>query len=122
MSTTKQIRDTKARDGGVCVLNLNGCTKVATTAHHRANRGSGGSKILDNLANLVATCVICNGTAEDDADVRADLIRRGLRVEKAATNEATLLRALLTPVVYPDGSEWWLTRDGRRTADTTPEF
>ena len=95
------------RDGGFCLLALPGCQGEATTAHHRANRGSGGSRVLNHPANLVATCQPCNGAAEDaPALVRIDLIERGLRVEKAATNEQTLARCIATPVQSLDG-EWW---------------
>lgn len=97
------------RDGGFCLLALPGCLGEANVAHHRANRGMGGSPILDHPANLVAACGPCNGAAEDaGAIVRWDLIERGLRVEKAATNDATLWRAIETPVTYLDGSRWFL--------------
>ncbi|MDR6868948.1 hypothetical protein J2Y69_003574 [Microbacterium resistens] len=95
------------RDGGFCLMMLPGCSGEAQTTHHRANRGSGGSTILDHPANLCAVCVPCNGAAEDaGAIVRADLIERGLRVEKAATNAATLHRSKATLVQAIDG-EWY---------------
>lgn len=97
------------RDGGFCLLALPGCLGEAQTTHHRANRGMGGSTVLDHPANLVATCTICNGNAEDaPALVRFDLIDRGLRVEKAATNDATLRRAIETPVEYLTGERCYL--------------
>ena len=77
--------------------------------HHRANRGAGGSRILDHPAVLVLVCSLCNSRAEDaHAIVRMDLIERGLRVEKAATNAATLERAKRTPVEYLTGQRWFL--------------
>lgn len=97
------------RDGGWCLMALPGCLGEAQTAHHRANRGSGGSAVLDHPANLAAVCVPCNGRAEDaGAIVRADLIKRGLRVEKAATNTQTLERAKATSVEYLDGDRFYL--------------
>ena len=97
------------RDGGYCLLALPGCLGEANLAHHRANRGMGGSPILDHPANLAAACGPCNGAAEDaPAMVRFDLIERGLRVEKAATNDATLRRAIQTPVESLDGERWYL--------------
>lgn len=97
------------RDGGFCLLALPGCLGEANLAHHRANRGMGGSPILDHPANLTAACGPCNGAAEDaPALVRFDLIDRGLRVEKAATNDATLRRAIETPVEALDGERWYL--------------
>lgn len=97
------------RDGGFCLLALPGCLGEANVAHHRANRGMGGSPVLDHPANLCAACGSCNGAAEDaPAMVRFDLIERGLRVEKAATNDATLRRAIATPVESLDGERWYL--------------
>ena len=88
---------------------LANCLGEAQTTHHRANRGSGGSPVLDHPANLVAVCSICNSDAEDaGALLRFDLIERGLRVEKAATNAATLERAKRTPVEYLTGQLWFL--------------
>ena len=104
-----------ARDGGFCLLALHNCHGEATTAHHRANRGSGGSRVLNHPGNLVATCHQCNSDAEDaGAITRMDLIDRGLRVEKAATNAATLTRALNTPVTDLEGRRWLLIDEHTR--------
>lgn len=112
-----------SRDGHACVLRLEGCLGTASVADHRVNRGHGGSKVLNNPANLIAACGLCNGAKEDATDeVRAELVRRGLRVKPDRTHQASLLRATLTPVEYPDGSEWWLTRDGRRVDLGEVEF
>lgn len=97
------------RDGGFCLMALPGCLGEAQTAHHRANRGAGGSRVLNDPVNLVAVCAPCNSAAEDaPALVRIDLIDRGLRVERAATNQQTLERAAATPVEYLDGERYWL--------------
>lgn len=97
------------RDGYFCLMALHNCDGEGNVLHHRANRGAGGSKILDHPANLVLSCWRCNGDAEDaSAIVRMDLIERGLRVEKAATNEATLERAKRTPVEYLTGDRYLL--------------
>lgn len=102
----EQIRE---RDGYFCLMALHNCQGEGNVLHHRANRGHGGSKVLDDPANLVLVCHRCNGDAEDaHAIVRADLIHRGLRVEKAATNERTLARARETPVEALDGDRWYL--------------
>lgn len=113
--TAKTKRQVIARDGGFCLMMLPGCLGEAQTAHHRANRGSGGSTVLDHPANLCAVCTVCNGLAEDaDAITRLDLIDRGLRVEKAATNAATLQRAMATPVESIDGERWLLLSATKR--------
>lgn len=104
-----------ARDGGFCLAALHNCQGEATTAHHRANRGAGGSRVLNHGGNLVAICGQCNSDAEDaGAITRMDLIERGLRVEKAATNAATLTRALTTPVTDLEGRRWLLIDEHTR--------
>ena len=42
--------------------------------HHRANRGMGGSKVADNLQNVILVCAAYNGAMESDAAV-ANLAR-----------------------------------------------
>jgi hypothetical protein len=79
--------------------------------------------VLNDIRVLIAACGICNGWKTTvHGDAKEDLLRRGVIVEKASTNEATVTRCALTPVVYPDGSEFWLTRDGRRVSDAIPPF
>lgn len=97
------------RDGGFCLLVLPGCLGEAQTTDHRANRGSGGSTVLDDPRNLIAACTLCNGKkADGHAIVLADLEERGLYIRKAATNQKTLLRAIETPVEYLDGDRFYL--------------
>lgn len=105
-----------ARDGEICQLNLPGCTYTATVADHRANRGMGGSKELNDPVCLVAACVSCNGLKETvTGDVLDVLVERGVRVRRAATNRDTLMRCLAMPVRYRHG-DWYLLRsDGGRT-------
>jgi len=109
------VRVVLARDGGRCVLRLPGCLGVATVADHRANRGAGGSKVLNDPACLIAACELCNGAKEDaHGEHLARLRLFGLRVLKAATNAATVTRCRDTPVTYPDGTVWKLNSDGSR--------
>ena len=103
------------RDGEVCQLNLPGCTYRATMADHRANRGMGGSDVLDNTVNLVAACGLCNGLKETvSGDVLAELKRRGLRLARAGTNAQTLLYASDSYVQYRDGEWYRLDTSGGR--------
>lgn len=123
---TVSRRITKAvleRDDHQCVIGGPGCLGAATEPDHRANRGAGGSTVLDDPCALIAACGVCNGwkTTVHGAD-RRRLIDRGVIVEKAATNASTLTRCTLTPVIYPDGTTYWLTRDGRRVVDRFPPF
>lgn len=109
------------RDGGFCLLALNRCEGEATTTDHRANRGSGGSRLLNHPANLIAACVICNG---DKADARGiviiDLEDRGLYIRPDATHEKTLRRALTTPVVDLQGRWWFLIDEHTRMVTSPP--
>ncbi|MDN3309584.1 hypothetical protein QWJ90_01430 [Microbacterium oryzae] len=102
-------RQVIARDGGFCLLALPGCLGEAQTTDHRANRGSGGSPVLDHPANLIAACTLCNGAKADARSlVLLDLEERGLWIRKAATNEETLQRAKETPAEGLDGQRWFL--------------
>lgn len=117
-SMTRGVLD---RDKGVCVLQLPGCLGEATVADHRANRGAGGSKVLNDPACLVAACVLCNGAKEDTYGEHLARLRLfGLRVWKAATNAATVVRCRETPVTYPDGTVWKLNSDGTRERQPDP--
>lgn len=102
-------REVIERDGGFCLLALHVCTGEAQTTDHRANRGSGGSTVLDHPANLIAACVLCNGAKADGlALTLLDLEERGLYIRKAATNAQTLERAKQIPIESLDGERWFL--------------
>ena len=99
------------RDGGLCQLMLPGCTGEAQTADHRANRGAGGSTVLDHPSNLVAACSLCNGAKETVGEgARRWLVRRGLRVVPDSTHEKTAARAAQTLVKGRD-DRWYLLVD-----------
>jgi hypothetical protein len=119
----KDLAAVLERDGYACVIDGPDCLGEATEPDHRANRGSGGSVVLNDIRVLIAACGICNGwkTTVHGA-ARERLIERGVIVEKASTNAGTLTRCALTPVTYPDGLSFWLTRDGRRVSDPVPPF
>lgn len=103
------------RDGGRCVLNLARCTGQAETTDHRANRQAGGSRVLNDPANLLGACVRCNGDKADaSGEVREDLERRGINILPASTHEKTLERAKATPVQYPDGRWYQLVDENTR--------
>ena len=108
------------RDDGWCVIAGPACLGEATVADHRANRGAGGSTVLNDARCLVAACGLCNSFKADASRWdRDELVRRGLIVLKAATNQETVRRCQNQPVEYPDGAVWFLTRDGRRTDEQT---
>ena len=113
----KTVAAVLTRDGGLCVLRLDGCLGEATVADHRANRGHGGAKsgVLDRLSNLLAACGLCNGLKEDaEGDLRAVLEARGVRLRSDSTHAKTALRALVMPVEYPDGRRYYLDDLGGR--------
>lgn len=94
--------------GGWCLLALPGCTGEAQTTDHRANRGMGGSTILDDPCNLIPACTLCNGAKADAHQmVLNGLERRGLYVRPAATHAKTLERVRTTPVETLDGERWY---------------
>ena len=106
----KLVQQVLTRDGGFCLLALPGCLGEATVADHRANRGAGGSKVLNDPRALIAACGPCNGAKEDSTgQLRLNLAERGLIVPKAATNQQTLTRCAHTPVERLDGVLVWLT-------------
>ncbi|RRJ85932.1 HNH endonuclease [Gulosibacter macacae] len=106
-----------ARDNHLCVIAGPRCGGWATVPDHRANRGAGGSRALDDAANLIAACGVCNGNKEDaTGEWLQDLIRRGVRVLRRGQRSAQVLtRARLVPVEYPDGTWWQLDSAGGRT-------
>ena len=100
----KVVAAVLARDNHRCVIAGPHCTGVATLADHRANRGAGGSKVLDIPENLIAACALDNSHKEDaDGPYRAQLVARGIRVQKRATNAQTAERCASVPVLYSDG-------------------
>jgi hypothetical protein len=104
--TVRDKKDVIERDGGMCLLALEGCLGGAQTADHRANRGHGGAgDVLDGGENLIAACSPCNARKETaTGEVLEHLIYRGLRVLPGATHRKTLARVLLTPVLMLDRS------------------
>ena len=105
------------RDQYQCVIRGQHCTDEATAADHRANRGHGGSKALNAFENLIAVCVTDNGEKEDAVGFeRARLVYRGLRLAHGVDVSKTLIRALHTPVLYPDGSWYLLDEQGYKTS------
>lgn len=102
-----------ARDNHNCQLGLPGCLGLATEADHRANRGMGGSDVLNGPECLIAACGLCNGAKEDaTGGMLEQLLDRGVRVLKAATNAKTRERCEMTPVAYLDGRVCQLRTDG----------
>jgi len=119
MVSKKITRLVLERDAYRCVIAGPDCIGVASCPDHRAGRGSGGDpkRVLDDPANLIAACGVCNGRKEDATGPWAeDLIRRGVRVlRKGQRAEQIMTRVRATPVEYPDRLWWQLESDGSRT-------
>lgn len=112
----KRVLDVlKQRDNYSCAAQGPNCLGEGLVPHHRANRGSGGSRSLDEFSNLLLLCALCNGWVEDShGEDREELIRRGVRLLPDSTHVKTALRAVVTPVEYPDGRLFYLMDDGTR--------
>ena len=109
------VRTVLERDGGWCLLALPGCMGEASVADHRADRGHGGSGVLNDPACLIAACGICNGAKPAiHGQLLVNLLERGLKVRKAATNAGTVQRCRDTPVEDLEGRWWLLRSDGTR--------
>lgn len=71
------------RDGHRCAWHWEGaCDPSTLVPHHRQNRGMGGSRDGNNLANLVWLCAEMNGFIEADARAAWAARRRGVKVPR----------------------------------------
>jgi hypothetical protein len=109
----------KERDGDFCLLALPGCMGEGTCLDRRANRGHGGSKILNDPANLILACGLCNGAKADAYQMELNALEsRGLYVVPSSTHEKTLARVREAFVEYLDGDRYYLiSATERRFAD-----
>jgi hypothetical protein len=72
--------------------------------HHRANRGIGGSKLLDRPANILVVCAWLNGAMESDPKVAAMARSYGWKLARWQTPEDTPFYDRATEL-------WWLLDD-----------
>lgn len=107
--TLKQFQPILDRDGGHC---LSCGTTEGLVPQHRANRGMGGSKLLNTPSNLITFCGQCNGLIESDPD-RADRARvYGWKIRRG---EESML--LVKPVYDRYAQTWFFLDDAyHRTA------
>lgn len=90
------------RDGGVCQLRLEGCTRIATTADHIVPMSLGGS---DDEDNLRASCRDCNEARRVEQSRAGASRGRGVEISGAA--------APPDPLCYPDFSVYGSGRKKR---------
>lgn len=80
--------------------------------HHRANRGMGGSKALDNLQNVILICSAYNGEMESNADTAALARDLGHKLSKFMSPSA--------PVFDKFSYRWYFLDDKGNKAETEP--
>jgi len=76
--TPSQVALVLDRDGHRCPI----CGERAQTANHRANRGHGGHRASNRLANACAICHRCNDAIERDGDLAALARDRGVKISR----------------------------------------
>lgn len=90
-----------ARDGDSCCS----CGRSGSLElNHRINRGMGGSKLLDYIANLVTMCSGCNTALEADGSFRESGLRMGWKVQSWDDPHRV-------PVYFQPFREWRLLND-----------
>lgn len=83
--------------------------------HHRANRGMGGSKILDTAQNLIVVCRDYNNLMESDADVAAESRQLGHKLGRYASPSSPVYDAFF--------QRWYfLDTKGGKTPTDPPQF
>ncbi len=106
----KEFQKYLRRDGG-CLH----CGVVDTAiGHHRANRGFGGFKALNNPANIIVMCSEVNGLMESDAEWAARARDFGWKISKFANPE-------FEPIYYPLEGRWFYLDDLFERAAHLPE-
>lgn len=83
--------------------------------HHRANRGFGGSKVLDSLQNVILVCAQYNGAMESDAAVAEWARDLGHKLSKFASPAA--------PVFDVFAKKWYnLDEKGNKYETEPPSY
>jgi 5-methylcytosine-specific restriction endonuclease McrA len=95
------------RDGHKCPI----CGRRAREVNHRANRGHGGFKAGNSLANACAICTMCNGAIEDDATAAETARARGVKISRYSDPTVIAYRHPLF------ACDVWLKADGSYTFD-----
>lgn len=90
-----------------------GCTGMEDTLvpHHRANRGMGGSQLLDRPANIIVVCAWLNYAMESDPKVAAMARANGWKLNRWEAPEDTPF--------FDRGTELWWQIDNEFNRVTT---
>lgn len=112
--TATQKRDIFARDQ-VCVPHQGSEFECSgdLVAHHRVNRGMGGSKKANRVSNGLAVCSAWNYAVEQDARLAAVARFNGWKL-KSYDDPAS------EAVYYPADDNWYLLDDDGNRTLTTP--
>jgi 5-methylcytosine-specific restriction protein A len=96
------------RDGDRCCLCGFVFARRDLAAHHRRNRGSGGSTSpeTNDIRNGLTLCWGCNGLIESNADRAREARERGIKLNR--------WQPLDTPVYYSSGYPYLLLENGQR--------
>ena len=105
--TPEQVQAIMVRDGGMCAM---GCGRRADTGNHRANRGAGGYRAANRLANGCAICSDCNFRIEYDAIAARKARELGVKISRHDDPE-------LVPFYSPLFGMWAHLHDDGMTFD-----
>lgn len=83
--------------------------------HHRANRGMGGSKVLDNLQNVILVCAQYNGLMESDAGIAMQARDLGHKLSKFASPAEPVFDK-------PTGTWFYLDNKGGKEETEPPSY
>lgn len=114
MSTGFSSADRQAvlfREGWVCAM---GCGNRANVVNHRANRGAGGHRASNRLANACALCHACNDRIESDAVAARKARELGVKLSRYDDPEQV-------PFYSPMFGEWVHLHDDGLTFDVDPD-
>lgn len=103
------------RDWSRCVAAESGTCQGGLTLQHRVNRGMGGSSgVGDGPQWFVTMCAYHNGLLESSADAAARGRWAGWSLPHLRAPEVLARLVLKYPVLYGDGTWWFLDAEGLR--------
>lgn len=90
-------------------------TSQGLVPHHRANRGAGGSKLLDTLQNVILVCAVFNSEMESNAAVASWARDLGLKLSRYSSPAS--------PVFDNYAKKWYLLDDkGNKHETEAPSY
>lgn len=116
--TASVVEMVRARSGGRC--EFPGCRRRATDAHHRYERGMGGTTVdwVNNASNLLAACRYHNDWCSNQQPAEAEHMGWRLRHGDRPWLVPVLTRHDPEPIYLDDNGSW--TTFDHPPADTPP--